>query len=303
MKTNFIYELLIDPVTRESLKPDENGLKVVSESGKSSYEIIEGVPQIVTGSINLTDSPELYKSQHSDFHYLEHYQADAELFDYSEGNESTATKHEIRRLHESILKEINKGSSLILDAGCGNGWAAADLVRKGHRIISMDVSTKNPIESIHRTVHPDHAGLTADVYSLPFGENTFDYIIASEIMEHVPDPKLFIQCLLEVLKCDGKLIITTPYNEKIEYCLCIHCNRVTPRHAHLYSFNKDNMVKYLPKTDISYKITIFSNKYLAKIRAHLVLKFFSFWIWRPTDIFFNRLFGGALRLKLTITKY
>jgi 2-polyprenyl-3-methyl-5-hydroxy-6-metoxy-1,4-benzoquinol methylase len=300
MKAHFIYNLLVDPVTREAIISDETGLKVVSESGKSSYEVIKGVPQIVTGNNKLPGPSEVHISQHSDFHYPEHYQADAELFDYSEDNESPATKHEIRRVHESILKEITGRGALILDAGCGNGWAAAALIPKNHRVISMDISTKNPVDSLKRTRHANHAAVTADVYNMPFREETFDYIIASEIMEHVPDPKLFIQCLLKVLKSDGKLIITTPYNEKIEYCLCVHCNRITPLHAHLHSFNENNLQQFMPAVGISYKTKTFSSKYLARLRTHVVLKYISYSLWQLADRCFLFLFGQPMRFKIVI---
>ena len=52
---------------------------------------------------------------------------------------------------------------------------------------------------------------------------------------------LFIEKLIEKLKTGGKLIITTPYNEKLEYYLCVHCNLPTPKNAHLHSFNKQNI--------------------------------------------------------------
>ena len=67
---------------------------------------------------------------------------------------------------------------------------------------------------------------------------SFDIIVASEIIEHVYDPKMFIDCLLDILKPSGKIIITTPYNEKIPLSLCVHCNQLTPGNAHLHSFNE-----------------------------------------------------------------
>jgi len=301
MKAGLIYSLLVDPLTREALIPDEAGLKAVSVSGTSSYEIIEGVPQIVNGNSNIIRPSELHENQHSIFNYTEHYQADAGLFDYSEECESPATRHEIRRVHESILKEIHGTNASILDVGCGNGWAAAALVPKGHRVVSMDISTKNPVDSLKRTDHVNHAAVTADVYNMPFREETFDYIIASEIMEHVPDPGLFIQCLLKVLKREGKLIITTPYNEKIEYCLCVHCNRKTPMHAHLHSFNEKNISALIPADGLTYKTNKFSSKDLARLHSHVVLKYFSFSFWQLADSCFLFLFGKAMRFKIIIT--
>ena len=72
------------------------------------------------------------------------------------------------------------------------------------------------------------SGLIADAYKLPFNPNTLDCIVASEIMEHTFNPEKFISNLLNVLKPGGKIIITTPYDEQINYHLCVHCNHPTP---------------------------------------------------------------------------
>ena len=86
-----------------------------------------------------------------------------------------------------------------------------------------------------------HHAIVADVYALPFQTNTFDCIVAAEVMEHTPDPKLFIAHLLRILKPNGTLIITTPFNERIPHSLCVHCNRATPHNAHLHSFDQQKI--------------------------------------------------------------
>ena len=154
------------------------------------------------------------------------------------------TKYEIRRLHESILNEINEDMSVILDVGCGNGWASKKLIPLGKKVISMDISSDNPINAEMEVTHIKHAGLIEDAYNIPLRDNSVDCINAAEVLKHVPDPKTFISGLIKLLKHKGKLIISTPYNEKIEYNLCVHCNRPTPRYAHLHSFNENNRPVY-----------------------------------------------------------
>lgn len=302
MEKSFIYKFLIDPITGEGLEPDETGKLLKSKSGSSVYDIIDSVLKIIAGDNPSATRTELHYNQHSEFHYHDHYQKDAILFDYSEEDESPASKHEIRRLHESVIKEIKKEPSLILDAGCGNGWAAAALIPYGHKVVSMDISVKNPTDSVKRTSHQNHAGVISDVFNMPFREETFDYIIAAEIMEHVADPSLFVLSLLKVLKKGGKLIITTPYDEKIEYCLCIHCNRMTPRHAHLHSFNEKNITGFIPESAVAFKAEKLSNKYLVKLKSHIILKKLPFGIWLFIDKIFIKLSGNALRLKSVIIK-
>ena len=84
-----------------------------------------------------------------------------------------------------------------------------------------------------------HFGITADSFHLPFNDNSFDSIIASEIIEHVYDPEGFIKELFRVVKKGGSLIVTTPYKEKIIYYLCVHCNQKTPpMHTFILSMKK-----------------------------------------------------------------
>ena len=57
---------------------------------------------------------------------------------------------------------------------------------------------------------PNALVLQGDGTRLPFGDNIFDYIICSEVLEHVPDRKGIISEFSRVLKPDGILILTTP---------------------------------------------------------------------------------------------
>ena len=115
-------------------------------------------------------------------------------------------------------------------------------------------------------------GLVADVFELPIKANSIDCIVASEIIEHVPDPKRFIACLFEVLKPGGKIIITTPYNELIRTSLCIHCNFETPHNAHLHSFTEKNIFQLLPKVN-KVKIQLLNSKLLVKTWVQYLLRF------------------------------
>jgi 2-polyprenyl-3-methyl-5-hydroxy-6-metoxy-1,4-benzoquinol methylase len=245
---------------------------------------------------------DLHREYNSDFNYGDHYQKDAELFDYSEKDMPEVTKNEINRLHESIIKEIQKEFTTVLDVGCGNGWVSKKLIPLGKKVISMDISSANPVKALREVGHQNHAGLIADVYNIPLKENSIDCIVASEILEHVPDPKLFINNLIKLLKNNGKLIITTPYNEKIEYYLCVHCNRPTPKFAHLHSFNEENINRCIPQTGVTWSAKKFISNWLSRIRSHIILKFFPFPIWMFIDNLFTKIFNNPTRLQIVIIK-
>ncbi len=302
MNDNFIFDLLMDPGTGEKLLFDPVSNSLVSTKTGNRYSLIESVPRIIIGENLKIAKSGLHQEYDSNFDYNDHYQKDAVLFDYSENDLPGMTKNEIRRLHESIIKEITEDMSVILDVGCGNGWASKKLIPTGRKVISMDISTDNPVKAVSEVPHKNHAGLIADAYNIPLKDNSIDCIIASEVLEHVPDPRTFITSLIKLLKHDGKLIITVPYNEKIEYYLCVHCNRPTPKHAHLHSFNENNISQFIPESGITWKTKRFINKYLLQMRSHIILRFLPYNSWRLIDNLFNLLFHNSTRLQLNITK-
>ena len=298
---SFLLDLLIDPLTRFPLTLNEGSL-IESKEGHT-YEIIEGVPILLPKYlVPITPLETVHKSVQTSFDYQDHYQKDAEYFDYFKSFEDGATLHENKRLHQMILNKIPPQVGLVLDVGCGNGWVAKAFAGNNTKVISMDISTKNPIKVNRENDHDGHIGLVADAMYLPIKSQSVDVIIASEIIEHVADPKNFIASLYRVLKPGGKIIITTPYDEKIPYYLCVHCNQPTPQHAHLHSFNERNLHKYLPNMIDQINLFRFSNKYMIKLRSHIVLKYVPFTIWKGIDRLANNWWGKPTRFMVEITK-
>jgi SAM-dependent methyltransferase len=223
----------------------------------------------------------------SDFNYIEHYKKDAVEFDYFEEKKG-ATAHDVRRVREYVVSKVSKDELTILDVGCGNGWAAKEFLPKGKKIFSLDISITNPSKAKILYPSENHFGIAADSFYLPFVSESFDCVIASEIIEHVIDPEKFVKELFRVLKKGGSLIVTTPYKEKLVYYLCVHCNKKTPSNAHINSFDENKLESLYKENDLeSFKFATFGNKLLIFLRTYVILKFFPFWLWRLKDKFFN----------------
>lgn len=93
----------------------------------------------------------------------------------------------------------------VLDVGCGTG-ALAGLV-SAYCYVGFDVDEESL--TIARKQYPKHTFLS----SLPPVEQVFDTVIALAVIEHVPDPVIFLRELAKRLSSgSGSIIIcTTPH--------------------------------------------------------------------------------------------
>ena len=271
--------------------------ELVCSECRTVFPVKNGIPQLLPPQ-DKKDIPEseCHHRYGTSFNYIDHYQKDALVYDYFAGRDSV-TEHSDRRLREYVASHITKKHGVILDVGCGSAWVAQMFCSKRYEVVSLDISYKNTSEALKRYPSENHAAVVADVYSLPFKDNSFDYIIASEIIEHVAAPDIFIMNLFRVLAPGGALLVTTPFKEKLEYSLCIHCNKPTPHNAHLHSFDEVILESLYSGKDLeSFHFETFNNKILAFLRMHIILKHFPFKIWKIIDRLMNYIYNAPLRI-------
>lgn len=58
---------------------------------------------------------------------------------------------------------------------------------------------------------PGLTDVVADAHDLPFGDERFDCVFASEVLEHLQDPRRFVRESLRTLRPGGRLILTVPF--------------------------------------------------------------------------------------------
>jgi SAM-dependent methyltransferase len=110
--------------------------------------------------------------------------------------------------------------STVIDVGCGAGRHSFEAFRRGANVVAFDQSASdlNDVDAILQAMAeqgeaPASAKADAvkcDALDLPFDDGSFDFVIASEILEHVPADERAIDELVRVLKPGGRLVVTVP---------------------------------------------------------------------------------------------
>ena len=105
---------------------------------------------------------------------------------------------------ERVLRERIPAGAQVLDAGCGGGRVFRYNLHSPARIVGIDRTEEprgNP--NIDRPVR-------GDIGALPFRDASFDAVLASHVMEHLPQPGRAVAEMARVLKPGGIVLLLTP---------------------------------------------------------------------------------------------
>ncbi len=102
-------------------------------------------------------------------------------------------------------------TDLIGDFGCGDGLIALKLRRDKRKVLGCDLSYTRARRA--KTIGIEVA--CADVMQLPFAAASFDWVICSEVIEHVIDPQNVLGEIFRVLSPGGAAVLTVPLGEKL----------------------------------------------------------------------------------------
>ena len=107
-----------------------------------------------------------------------------------------------------------EGLLSVLDAGCGTG-AFLDLARgRGLKTHGLELNP-TAAESCRQKGHAVFSGSLAD-YSRGFPEARFDLVTAFQVVEHVPDPVMFLREAAALARPGGGVVIGVPNELGIE---------------------------------------------------------------------------------------
>lgn len=146
-----------------------------------------------------------------------------------------------RRLRMIRAAAGEKLSGDSLENGCGVGMYVEHLAPFTRHITGLEYDIERSIEASQIGKRLANAAIVnaAGEY-LPFPNNSFDFILSHEVLEHVLDDRLSMEEMVRVLRPAGRVVIFVP-------------NRGYPYETHgiywreRYRFGNIPLVNYLPK--------------------------------------------------------
>lgn len=124
---------------------------------------------------------------------------------HTENNTMTHIDHLLTHVSDLAKRRI-------LDIGAGRGDFLVDAVRRGFDAEGIEL---NPAYIAQAHGHAKEAGVSITIRegvgeALPYEDATFDFVNASELLEHVHDPDGILKEIARVLTPEGKAYISVP---------------------------------------------------------------------------------------------
>lgn len=147
----------------------------------------------------------------------------------------------------------------VLDLGCGRGrhmhalyWHDTPL-----NVVGLDLShgeVKAALDGFFDLPPPDPVSdkrsavvLAGDAAQLPFPDASFDRIICSEVLEHVPDPDAVLAEISRILKPDGLFIASVPRYWPERICWALSTDYHNTPGGHVRIFRSDALRRSVEK--------------------------------------------------------
>lgn len=135
---------------------------------------------------------------------------DLQTIEHMTRNEADmAFKKRVRTIFEWVQPT---DSMTVLDCACGRGFYL-NMFRyvSGCKLVGLELDTEIIRKAQHNVGHlPDVLLTNANIYHLPYPDDTFDAVILSEILEHIDHDVDGLREVRRVLKPGGVIAITVP---------------------------------------------------------------------------------------------
>lgn len=151
----------------------------------------------------------------------------------------------------TLLRDHTRPGGTILDAGVGMGRILAKFPELDCH--GVDIATGYLPYAAAAGID----AIQADIENLPYPDERFDYVLCTDVLEHVLDLNACLRELERVLKKDGLLFLRVPDREELEHYL-----RSEYEFVHLRSFHEEELQLLMTRV---FRFTIVETKVGAEL--------------------------------------
>ena len=131
----------------------------------------------------------------------------------------------------------------VLDAGCGAGYGSAELAQSALQVTGLDIAA-DAVEYARATYPlPNLLFLVSSCIATPLRPNSFELVVAFEVIEHLEDYRAFLNECARVVTPQGLFIVSSP--NKSSYAESRAKTGPNPFHEH--EFEADEFVSELSR--------------------------------------------------------
>jgi ubiquinone/menaquinone biosynthesis C-methylase UbiE len=125
-------------------------------------------------------------------------------------DEAGPGRHALRVRMNATLELLGGQGGAVLDAGMGPGRLLEELDRRGFEVSGGDVSDEMVARARERVPTAASRLVRADLEALPFPDESFDAVVATGVLEYVPDLPQALHELARVLRPGGVAVVSAP---------------------------------------------------------------------------------------------
>ncbi len=141
-----------------------------------------------------------------------------------------------------LMRLMPQGRASALEIGARGGYFTKMLLNHFQQVTALDL--EKPDIAI-----PGVTPVQGDVTSLGFPDQSFDVVVCTEVLEHIPPAKLAQACAEIQRVARYELVVGVPYRQdlRVDRTRCPHCGRRNPPWGHFNSFDRAKLARLLDR--------------------------------------------------------
>jgi SAM-dependent methyltransferase len=141
-----------------------------------------------------------------------------------------------------LLASVPKGYASVLDIGARDGYISNLLAQDFDAVTALDLET--PQVSNKKVV-----AVKGDITKLEYPDNTFDVVVCTEVLEHIPPHLLERACRETSRVAKHAVLVGVPYKQdrRLGATYCVFCGQQNPRWGHVNDFDEVRLKRLFPE--------------------------------------------------------